>query len=107
MSIAVFALRRMPRIEILLDAAKKELNFYNVRKYLRFPTEIKGGEEFAHIVNIGIYPVVTGRGHFIHEGDSLCNRRDFEFGKIKPDQEPCPGCTAVAQTLAVLGTEAL
>jgi hypothetical protein len=105
--IIALALRRTPSMETFLDEIKKELAFDNVRRYLRFPTEVKGGVDFKHIVNTGVYPVMTGRGQIVHEGDTLCRRNDFEFKKVTAEHLECPGCTAIAQTLAVVGTEAL
>lgn len=91
----------------VIDAAKDTVKFEDVHKILPFATRVAAGSNFNHIV---VDSILAGDHIDRQYGDTLCGRRagrleDWIYGG---DGSNCPGCLAIAQSIAgrMTGTEA-
>jgi hypothetical protein len=95
----LFILNLAEQRDELIEAVKGSLSFERVRAFLPFLTTIKLGNTHRHLVNQGVWPIVT-ETRVVHEGETLCRRRGALYPMHLYPADPCPGCLAIAQGLA-------
>jgi len=85
------------------EVLKSSIKDSDVQKLLPFQTSLGEGSNHIHIRNESAYTVETN-SHFIHEGETLCQRAAWtpRIPYVHRQEVPtCPGCLAKAKAIIV------